>query len=75
MIWSKCPVVLGVAIAMNFATGAVPPSELSALSDLYFATGGNSSWINQTGWRTLDADARPRIRRRMWWRRRRPQHI
>ena len=35
------------------ASAAVPPSELAALSDLYFATNGTSSWIRTTGWATL----------------------
>ena len=37
----------------------VPASELNALADLYFATGGNTSWIWTAGWSTLDEGGTP----------------
>ena len=43
-----------VVLRAPLAPCAVPPAELGALSDLYFATGGNASWIRTRGWRTLD---------------------
>ena len=38
----------------SLVTCSVPASELAALSDLYFATGGPTSWTNRSGWSSLD---------------------
>ena len=42
------------ALALAPAACSVPSAELAALSDLYFATGGPTSWIRTAGWSTLD---------------------
>ena len=42
------------ALVLVPASCSVPASELAALSDLYFATDGPTSWIQTAGWSTLD---------------------
>ena len=42
------------ALVLAPAACSVPASELAALSDLYFATDGPTSWIRTAGWSTLD---------------------
>ena len=42
------------ALVLVPAACSVPAAELAALSDLYFATGGPTSWIRTEGWSTLD---------------------
>ena len=42
------------ALALVPAACSVPAAELAALSDLYFATGGPTSWIRTAGWSTLE---------------------
>ena len=45
------------ALVLAPAACSVPASELAALSDLYFATGGPTSWIRTEGWSTLDEES------------------
>ena len=46
--------LVAVALVLAPAASSVPAAELAALSDLYFATDGPTSWIRTAGWSTLD---------------------
>ena len=60
---ARFPPCLALATALlSFhppAAATVPPTELSALSDFYFSTGGNTSWVRKEGWRTLEDEGTP----------------
>ena len=58
MLLRVCLVAAALVLVPAAGSG-VPASELNALADLYFATGGNTSWIRTAGWSTLDEGGTP----------------
>ena len=58
MLLRVCLVAAALVLVLAAGSG-VPASELNALADLYFATGGNASWIRTAGWSTLDEGGTP----------------
>ena len=55
----RAVIIAPLVLAVLTHGGSTPTSELSALSDFYFSTGGNLSWIRTDGWSTLEGGGTP----------------